>query len=297
MLLSVHLLLIYLICAKGVQFSLIKWSSFVLPIFFIFLIFIGLRTLSSQDLLIAAKYMIYPNFHMLTFKSFSYVLGHVLFTMSLGFLIYVPFSSFLAQDQPSANLSSKVALIDTIISLGVGFIIFPMIIISGYSGRMSEALFRAVPNFIEFEGLSSFMACTFYLCVFVAAINASLGLVEGMLYRIEKYFRLSRLKILNFIFLFSLIAASIVVVSNKRMLVHDGVIEILDDLFINFILPFSTLFFALLTLNCVSKSFIKKEFDVDTAQENRTIYITWRFFISYILPVFMVVSIALRLFN
>lgn len=297
LLLSIHLILVYLICVRGAQFGVTRWLSFVLPIFFIFLIFIGLRILSPQDLFVAAKYMIYPNFHMLTFESFSYVLGHVLFTMSLGFSIYVSFSVFLPQDQPSANSSSKVALIDTIISLCIGFIIFPVIIVSGYSGRMSEALFRAVPNFIEFEGLSPLVACLFYLCVFIAAVNASLGLVEGMLYRTEKYFKLSRVKILSFISLSSLVAGALVVFCNKKLSVHGGVIETLDDLLINFILPFSALFFTLLTLTCVKKSFIEKEFDVEAAQENRTIYMTWRFFVSYILPVFMLVAIVLRLFD
>ena len=297
LLLSVHLILVYLICARGAQFGVIRWLFFVLPIFFIFLIFIGLRTLSPQDLFIAAKYMIYPNFHMLTFKSFSYVLGHVLFTMSLGFSIYVSFSVFFPKEQPSANYSSKVALIDTIVSLCIGLIIFPAIIVSGYSGRMSEALFRAVPNFIESEELSSLVSCVFYLCVFIAAVNASLALVEGMLYRTEKYFKISRVKILSFISLSSLATGTLVVFCNKKMSVYGGVIETLDDLLINFLLPFSALFFTILTLTCVKKSFIEKEFDVGAAQENRTIYMTWRFFVSYILPFFIIVSITLRIFG
>ena len=297
LLLSVHLLLVYLICARGAQFAVSRWLSFVLPIFFIFLIFIGLRILSPQDLFVAAKYMIYPNFHMLTLESFSYVLGHVLFTMSLGFSIYISFSFFLPQEKASANSSSKVALIDTIISLAIGFIIFPIIIVSGYSGRMSEALFRAVPNFIEFEGLSPLVACAFYLCVFIAAVNASLGLVEGMLYRTEKYFKITRIKILSLISFSSLLTASVVVICNKNMVSQSGLIEILDDLLINLILPFSALFFTILTLTCVSRSFVEKEFDVDAAQENRAIYITWRFFVTYILPVFMILSMSLRLFD
>jgi NSS family neurotransmitter:Na+ symporter len=297
LLLSVHLILVYLICTRGAQYGVNRWLSFVLPVFFIFLIFIGLKILTPQDLFVAAKYMIYPNFHMLTLESFSYVLGHVLFTMSLGFSIYISFSVFLPQDQASANSSSKVALIDTIVSLFIGFIIFPVIIVSGYSGRMSEALFRAIPNFIEFKGLSPLVAFVFYLCVFIAAVNASLGLVEGMLYRTEKYFKQSRVKILSILTLASLFAGSLVVFCNKRFSVKGGIIESLDDILINFILPFSALFFTILTLTCVKRSFVEREFDVDAAQENRTIYLTWRFFVTYILPVFMVLSISLRLFN
>jgi len=294
---AVNLIIIYSICLKGVKLGINRWLSVVLPLFFILLLFLGYKMLSIEDLFVAARYMIYPNFHQLNFESFSYVLGHVLFTMSLGFTIYISFARFLPQSEASANSSSKVAVIDTLVSLAIGFIIFPIIIVSGYNGRMSEALFRAVPIFVEFKNLSPLLSLSFYLCVFIAAINASLGLVEGLLFHLGKNYKSSKLKTLNFLTLSSLVFSSLLIFLNKFFFKSRGVIEYLDDILINFMLPFSVLFFTSLTIFCVKKSFVEKEFNVDAAKENKTIYTTWRIFVAFILPVLIIVSICLRLFS
>jgi len=76
-----------------------------------------------------------------------------------------------------------------------------------------------------------------------------------------------------------------------------NLIEFLDDVFINFLLPFSALFFSLLTFICVDKKFIQTEFDIDSSHENKTIYQIWKTFSAVVLPVFLIVSIVLRLFG
>jgi len=62
-------------------------------------------------------------------------------------------------------------------------------------------------------------------------------------------------------------------------------------------LPFSALTLTLVTLFCVKKSFIESEFEVDLGSENIVIYKTWRFIISYILPVLLILAIVLRFFG
>lgn len=297
LLLSLHLILVYSIASRGLRKGVERWLSVIMPFFFGFLVFIALRLLSPTDLFNAAKYMIYPNFHKLTFESFSYVLGHVLFTMSLGFSIYLSFSSLLNLKAPSSNASSKIALIDTVVSLAIGCVIFPIIIVSGYAGRMSEALFRAFPNFIESENLPIYMALIFYSCVFIAAVNASLGLVEGMLFRIKKNVDYSRSNILSGIFIGVFISACIVVFLHRFLISTGGFIELLDDVVINLVLPFSALTLTLVTVFCVKRSFIESEFEIDLGSENILIYKTWRFIISYILPVMLILAIVLRFFG
>ncbi len=294
--LGLHLLFLYYIYSRGVQFIVSKWLSVVFPLFLIFLFYISYQIVSAEDLLIAAKYMIYPNFHLLTFKSLSYILGHVLFTMSLGFSIYVSFSSFLSQEKPSTLLSSKVPFIDTLTSLAVGFVIFPMIIISGYTGRMSEALFRAFPAFLGEKNYSPLIAAVFYFCVFIVSVNASLGLIEGIVYRARKHRDFSRFRVLTLTIFFAFICASFVIFL-ENFFIGINLIEILDDILINFFLPFSALFFSLLTLICVDKKFIEAEFDIESSHENKTIYKIWKIFGAIVLPAFLIVSIALRLFG
>ncbi len=178
-LLSIYLITVFLISIKGLKAGVEKWLSFVMPFFVCFLIYFLFKIINQADLFEAVRYMIYPNFHLLTFKSFSYILGHVLFTMSLGFGSVFTLGKYLPKYALSGMASVRVVAIDTLVSICIGIVIFSIIAFSGYKGALSETLFRAIPNFIQIKGLSIFLLLGFYICILIAFINASIGLIEN----------------------------------------------------------------------------------------------------------------------
>lgn len=298
MLSSVHLIVVSFIATKGLKAGIEKWLSFVMPFFVCFLFYISFKILNQTDLFESIRYMVYPNFHLLTAKSFSYALGHVLFTMSLGFGAVVTLGSYLPKFSSSGTAGVRVATIDTVVSICIGIVIFPVVAISNYDGALSEALFRAVPNFIQIEGLPLFLALGFYICIFIASINASIGLVETIMYKVNDFTGWDRGKASMFLYVSVMVVSVLIICLNSvgaGVVLGRSFLEQIDDVVINHILPVSAIVISMVTLRCVEKGFLKAEFDVDEKIENLRIYRLWRFFLYFIMPSIYLVSLGLRL--
>lgn len=299
MLSSVHLIVVSFIATKGLKAGIEKWLSFVMPFFVCFLFYISFKILNETDLFESIRYMVYPNFHLLTAKSFSYALGHVLFTMSLGFGAVVTLGSYLPKFSSSGTAGVRVAAIDTMVSICIGIVIFPVVAISNYDGALSEALFRAVPNFIQIEGLSLFLALGFYICIFIASINASIGLVETIMSKVNEQTGWDRGRASRMLYVCVMLVSIFIIYFNKigvGVIFGRSFLEQIDDVVINHILPISAIVISLVTLRFVEKGFLKAEFDVDEKIENLRIYKLWRFFLWFIMPLIYLVSLVLRYF-
>ncbi len=299
MLSSVHLILVSFIAAKGLRTGIEKWLSIVMPFFLCFLLYISFKILNQSDLFESVRYMVYPNFHLLTANSFSYALGHVLFTMSLGFGAVVTLGSYLPKYSSSGTAGVRVAFIDTLVSICIGIVIFPVVSISKYDGALSEALFRAVPNFIQTKGLSLFLSLGFYICIFIASINASIGLIETIMTKMNDSTGWGRDKSSIFLYASTILVSSIIIGLNGVGDVEffgRSFLERLDDVVINHILPISAIVLSFVTLRYVDRAFLKSEFDVDEKIENFRVYRLWRFFLSFIMPLIYLLSLVLRFF-
>lgn len=294
---SVHLIVVFVIVTKCLKAGVEKWLSFVMPFFFCFLLYVAFTIINQTDLFESVRYMVYPNFHLLTFKSFSYALGHVLFTMSLGFGAVVTWGAYLPKYASSGTAGVRIAAIDTVVSIWIGIVIFPVIFLSSYDGALSEALFRAIPNFIQIEGLSLFLVLGFYICIFIASINASIGLVETIISKCGNSLKWGRGKALVVIYGAAILSSALIIYLNMPgvLVSNRSFLELLDDIIINHVLPISAIVISMVTLKCVERRFLKDEFDVDEKIENLRIYRFWRFFLYFIMPTIYIVSLVLRL--
>ncbi len=295
---SVHLIVVFVIATKGLKAGAEKWLSFVMPFFFCFLLYIAFKIINQTDLFESIRYMVYPNFHLLTFKSFSYALGHVLFTMSLGFGAVITLGRHLPMQASSGTAGVRIAAIDTIVSIWIGIVIFPVIFLSGYEGALSEALFRAVPNFIQIEGLSLFLVLGFYICIFIASVNASMGIAETIVQKLDESLKWKRKKASFYIYGAAMLTSSVIIYLNMpgiMFFTERSFLELLDDVVINHILPISAIVISMVTLRSVEKRFLKDEFDVDEKIENLRIYRSWRVFLYFIMPTIYIVSLFLRI--
>jgi len=294
---SVHLIIVLFIATKGLKVGIEKWLSFVMPFFLCFLLYISFKIMNRSDLFESIRYMLYPNFHQLTAKSLSYALGHTLFTMSLGFAAVVTLGGYLPKYSSSGTAGVRVAMIDTLVSIFIGVVIFPVISITRYEGAMSEALFRAIPNFIRLEGLSPFFALGFYICIFIASINASIGLVETILYKTNDSFKWGREKASVYLYLITLLFSAVIIFLNSSQVnVYLGrsFLEQVDDVVINLILPLAAIVLSVVTLKCVDREFLKSEFEVDDKIENAKIYRSWRVFLLFIMPAVYLLCVGVR---
>ncbi|MGZ3721735.1 MAG: sodium-dependent transporter, partial [Bdellovibrionales bacterium] len=91
MLTSVHLLTVAIIVAKDLEYGLEKWVGYCMSVFVFLLVALAIQSMSLKSSTEAMRFLFYPDFSKLTLESLGQALGHVFFTLSVGFGSMVTF--------------------------------------------------------------------------------------------------------------------------------------------------------------------------------------------------------------
>ncbi|HEX4925379.1 MAG TPA: sodium-dependent transporter, partial [Bdellovibrionales bacterium] len=119
---SVHLLIASVIVAKGVQEGLERWIGWMMPVFIVLMTTLLIQSLLLPSASEALQFLFYPDFSKLKAGSLVQAVGHVLFTLSLGFGTMVVFGSYLGEDTHIPSAGFRVAMLDTTLSLLAGLV-------------------------------------------------------------------------------------------------------------------------------------------------------------------------------
>lgn len=176
---SVHVLLTLIVVAKGVQEGLERWISSIMPFFAILVALLVYRAVSLPSAGEVFRFLFYPDFSKLTFSSLNHAIGHVMFTLSVGFGTLVTFGSYLREDDHVPTAGFRVAVVDTMVSLVAGLLIFPIAFqASNVPLTDPGLLFETLPRFLLSLPGGVFFGLIFFISLYLAALNASIGLFE-----------------------------------------------------------------------------------------------------------------------
>ena len=296
-LMSVHLLISLVIVAKGVQQGIERWVSLAMPVFVVLLIILVTKSLSLPTAADALRFMFYPDFTKLTVYSPLHAIGHVLFTLSIGFGTMVTFGSYLNDQTKIPAAGFRVTTMDTLISLFAGLLIFPLLIGGGFTTTGPELLFQTLPRLLLDLDRGFLFGMTFFICLYLAALGATIGLLESAVANLLDMTRLNRAQaawvtgILAF-GLGILPALSTSVLKNVGVRGH-GLLEILDGILINGILPISALGIAFLMARKLRREKAEEEFVNDESAATETLYSHWLFAIKWVAPTVILFSLGL----
>lgn len=305
---SVHVLIIYIILNKGEKLKYRIWISGVFPALTFVLGYIAYWYFTDEDAVNTAKTLLYPNFTMLKKESLNYAIGHMLFTLSLGFGTLIGAGQKLNSNASTTSASARLGLTDSAISILLLAAIFPMVLNTEFQGKGSEILFYVIPGYFSEHGLSLFMAFCLYLLIYLCSLTASLGLMESLSSNIYESSRLTKRKshtlscLLVFITgaLFILFAELTqaypfkifdVLVSNMNI---SDVVVLVDDFLINFVLPISVIIGLQAALTHLDSEYVKNDFSINEGLKATPYYLYWKFIIKIGFPLLFVISLILR---
>lgn len=178
---SVHLLLVLVVVGKGVQEGLERWITSLMPLFAFLVCLLVYRSLSLSSTPDVLRFLFYPDFSKLTLQSLNHAIGHVLFTLSVGFGTMVTFGAYMREEDHAPTAGFRVTVVDTLVSLVVGLLVFPIAFqASNVPLTDPGLLFEVLPKFLlEMRGGVLF-GLIFFLSLYLAALNASIGLFEAI---------------------------------------------------------------------------------------------------------------------
>lgn len=303
MLASAHILIVLVVVVRGVQEGLEKWISLIMPFFAVLVCILLYKSFSLSSSAEALRFLFYPDFSKLTLHSLMHAIGHVFFTLSVGFGTMVTFGSYMREDDHIPTAGFRVASVDTIISLVAAVLIFPVAFqVSDVPLTDPVLLFQSIPRFLGDIRGGTWFGLVFFLCLYLAALNASIGLMEVVISNLRDTYAASKMDrskaawtagclclVLSIIPALSSSFFSEVRIGGKSLM------ESLDSLLINWILPLVALLISRLFVKGFSKqetenSFVSKNFMASTSM-----YPYWIFVLKWAIPSVIGLGFVLQL--
>ncbi len=298
---SVHLMIVAVIVGKDLEFGLEKWVGYCMPVFVILLIVLAVQSMSLQSANEALRFLFYPDFAKLNLASLGQALGHVFFTLSVGFGSMVTFGSYLREKAYLPMAGFRVSTLDSVLSLWAGAMIFPLVVYGGAEFSGPQLLFQTVPHLLKDLPGGLWFGVGFFLCLYLASLGASIGLLENIVANWREVRRVPRsrgagLVAVGCFFLAVGPALSSSVLSNLRV-GGRGLLEFLDAALINWCLPIAAFMISQVVCWMLKTELMRDEFVDPDLPGSAKLYKHWIFVLRDISGPVVVIALILQLIN
>ncbi|MDR2836896.1 MAG: sodium-dependent transporter [Bacteroidales bacterium] len=163
----------------GVQKGIENCSKILLPILFVILVILCVRSLMLPNSIEGLKFLFYPDFSKITTSVFLNALGQAFFSLSIGMGTIITYGSYVKKDNNLPKTSFLVSLTDMFIAILAGVAIFPALFSFGMSPSEGPGLvFIVLPEVFGQMVGGSFFSLLFFILLLVAALTSSISLLE-----------------------------------------------------------------------------------------------------------------------
>ena len=181
----------------GVQKGIERLSNWLMPVLFVLLVVFCIRALSFEKALEGYTFFLRPDWSVVTSGTFISALGQAFFSLSLGMGVLVTYSSYFPGDTNLTKTAVTVSLLDLLVAVMMGLIIFPAVMSFGLNGEGIEGatlVFVTIPEvFMQMHG-TQIWSILFFLLLAVAALTSTISVAEVAVACIRDRFKVSRLK-------------------------------------------------------------------------------------------------------
>lgn len=163
----------------GVKKGLEKASDILMPVLFVILLCLFGYSFTLSGAGEALSFLFSPNFDKLTPAGVIEAMGHSFFTLSVAMGIMITYGSYLNRDQHLVRTSLLVVLLDTMIALMAGVMIFSIVFSFGLdAGGGPTLIFSTLPTlFAQMPG-GSVISIGFFILLSFAALTSGISIME-----------------------------------------------------------------------------------------------------------------------
>jgi neurotransmitter:Na+ symporter, NSS family len=296
---SVHMILVMIAVAKGVDEGIERWVGKVMPAFFGLVVVLALRSLSMDGSGEAVRFFLYPDFSQLTPASLGRAIGQVCFTLSIGFGTMVTFGSYMSEKVSVPVAGFRVAVFDSVVSFVAGILIFPLVFSRDFVSPGPQLLFETVPFLLAKMPWGTWFGIGFFFCLYLAALGASIGLLETAVANLRETRKLPRPRATLIIgtacFVLSIIPALSSSTLKDYRIGGANIMVAWDSVLVNWMLPIVALLISQVVVRSLDRDVQASEFDNIPSAAMGRLYVHWRFAIKYLAPVLVISGLVLQL--
>lgn len=173
------------IVACGVQKGIERGAKIMMPVLFICIVVLVCCSLTLSGAKEGLEFLLKPDFSKVTAGTVLSAMGQAFFTLSVGICCLCTYGCYFRKDVDLVKDSVSVALIDTMVAVMAGLIIFPAVYsVPGLSPDAGPSLvFITLPNVFQqaFSGLPALayiFSVLFYTLLVMAALTSSISMLE-----------------------------------------------------------------------------------------------------------------------
>ena len=297
---TLFMVMTMVVVARGVKHGLEKAVTFLMPLLFALLLILVIYAMTTGHFMEGVRFLFTPG--EISGKGVLIAMGHAFFTLSLGMGAIMVYGSYLSDEHSIVKASMLIGLADTAVALLAGLAIFPIVFANGLEpGSGPGLIFQTLPiAFGHMQG-GTLMGVLFFSLLLFAAWTSAISLIEpAVAYLVENH-GFTRLSAsvwmgvatwfvgLGTVFSFNIWKEKTLTIP---YLFEDlTFFDTLDYLTANIMLPLGGLAIAVF-----AAWIMRRESSEEELATLPVIYKIWRFLVSYITPVAVIV-VFLRAVN
>ena len=283
---TIFMIITTVVVARGVKSGLESAVVRLMPALLVLLLALVIFSSIEGKFYDGLRFMLYPDFSQVTWKTVLIAMGQAFFSLSLGMGALMVYGSYLSSDISIPQTCVIIALLDTIVALLAGLAIFPIVLSSGLEMTQGPGLiFQTLTvAFATMPGGQLFGTLFFILLIF-AAWTSSISLIEPMIiWLIEKY-NITRIRaaIISATFAWLIGIGTILSfnIGAEIKIFNMTVFELLDYLTSNILLPMGGIMITIFVGWLVAKENI----DIELKIKSNILRFIWYFSARIIAPI------------
>lgn len=263
----------------GVQNGIERMSKTLMPLFIIILFLLIGRSLMMPDSHLGMQFLFRPDFSKIDGNTILNAMGQAFFSLSVGMGVILTYGSYMPKNQNIIRTSTQVVVLDTLVAILSGLVIFPAVFSLGFDpAEGPQLVFDILPQVFENMALGALCSTLFFLLLTLAAITSLVSMMEVSVSYVSDRANLSRHKSL-------LTIVSILVITMSLCALFPVVFDSFDYLVSTYLMPLGGLAMTIFVGWFQSRKDIENELHANSTIHSHWLIDIYFFLIKYIIPV------------
>jgi len=288
------ILITHFIIVRGVQDGIERASKLLMPLLFILLLIIVVASCSLPGASKGISFLLKPDFSKVDSQMFLEALGQAFFSLSLGTACLCTYASYFSRHTHLLHSATQIALVDFLIALLAGLMIFPAAFSVGVLPDSGPSLiFITLPGvfqqaFAFMPALGYVVSLLFYALLVFAALTSTISMHEigtAFFHEELKLQRSSAAWILTVVCSVLAVFCSLSVGRPDIQILGKPLMDFCDFLTAQVMLPAGAMLTSILVGWFASKAMVREEFTNWETARSKSFFNFYMFSVRYIVPV------------
>lgn len=163
----------------GVSKGIERLSKILMPLLLIMMTLMTIRVLMLEGSGTGLKFFFAPDFSHFTPSVIMTAAGQCFFSLSVGLGLMITYGAYMPATQNVTRTSLMVVLLDTLVAVLAGVIIFPAVFAFGFDpAEGPQLVFVVLPAVLQHMSFAWLSGVVFFILLLIAAITSTISLME-----------------------------------------------------------------------------------------------------------------------